>query len=176
MAVETVSVRSSRMRRWISIGLVAAAMGGLSVASFVTTPQVVRAAEEGDNNPALKAVGGLAVGFAYQTHVSIGMVGDSFSGKVYKKDQSHQLLQLSINLIDAVSGQMQELAETELTEDDKAVLEKMIEINRLMKEQAEGLQAFIKDGDEEGRDKYTEAREQTKALLDSISGGDKKEE
>ena len=71
---------------------------------------------------------------------------------------------------------MQELAETELTEDDKAVLEKMIEINRLMKEQAEGLQAFIKDGDEEGRDKYTEAREQTKTLLDSISGGDKKEE
>jgi CHASE3 domain sensor protein len=176
MAFVTLPVRSHRTRRWISIGLVVAAMGGMSVMSLVSTPQVVRAEEEAENNPALKAVGGLAVGFAYQTHVSIGMVGDAFAGKVYKKDQSRQLLQLSINLIDAVTVQMQELVETELTDEDKEVLEKMIEINRLMKEQAEGLQAFIKSGDEEGRDQYTEAREQTKTLLDSISGGGKKEE
>ena len=175
MSFPKMSAVSAMTRRLFTWSLLLATVGGVTLGTSVVAPTAVHAQEEGDN-PALKTVGGLSVAFAYQTHVGIGMVGDAFQAKVYKKDQAVQLLQLSINLIDAVNPQLEELAETELTDDDKAVLNKMIKINGLMKDQAEGLQAFIKRGDEDGRDKYTEAREQTKTLLDSISGGEKKEE
>jgi len=175
MSFPKILVAPSMARRLLTWSLLLATVGGVVVGTEMVAPVTVQAQEEG-NNPALKTVGGLSVAFAYQTHVSIGMVGDAFQAKVYKKDQALQLLQLSINLIGAVNPQLEELAETELTDEDKDVLEKMIKINGLMKDQAEGLQAFIKRGDEDGRDKYTAAREKAKELLDSISGGEKKEE
>lgn len=175
MTFSKIPAMRSVARRLFTWSLLLALAGGVVSGATLVGPTVVQAAEDGDN-PALKTVGGLSVAFAYQTHVNIGMVGDAFQGKVYKKDQAVQLLQLSINLIEAVNPQLEELSETELTDEDRDVLEKMIKINGLMKDQAEGLQAFIKRGDEDGRTKYSEAREKTKELLDSISGGEKKEE
>jgi len=175
MSFPKISAKRSVAQCLFTWSLLLALAGGVVTGSTWFGPTVAQAEEEGDN-PALKTVGGLSVAFAYQTHVNIGMVGDAFQGKVYKKDQAVQLLQLSINLIEAVNPQLEELSETELTDEDRDVLEKMIKINGLMKDQAEGLQAFIKRGDEDGRTKYSEAREKTKELLDSISGGEKKEE
>ena len=175
MSFPKISAKRSVAQCLFTWSLLLALAGGVVTGSAWFGPTVAQAEEEGDN-PALKTVGGLSVAFAYQTHVNIGMVGDAFQGKVYKKDQAVQLLQLSINLIEAVNPQLEELSETELTDEDRDVLEKMIKINGLMKDQAEGLQAFIKRGDEDGRTKYSEAREKTKELLDSISGGEKKEE
>src|SRR5689334_2611661 len=71
-----------------------------------------------DANATLQAVGGLGVGHIQSSLGLIGVTADAFAKDVYSPKQVEDLMNGTINGIEAVKKLLRRLQETDLTDDD----------------------------------------------------------
>lgn len=146
--------------------------------SFVPTMQPVRAAEEeGDTDQAvLRALGASSAGFMFQTQLSVGLVADAHANKVYDKKTCSQLLQISLNLLGAITSELDKLMESDLEETEKAGIESLKNIAEALNKETSELQDFVESGEESHKEQYLEHRKEAQKLLDALGKGEEKDD
>jgi len=97
-----------------------------------------------DANATLQAVGGLGVGHIQSSLGLIGVTADAFAKDVYTAKQVEDLMNGTINGIEAVKKLLRRLQETDLSDDDEEYIDRMINVYNALQKEAKALIAFAK--------------------------------
>jgi hypothetical protein len=172
------------VRPWLPL-IVLTAVIAVALAPL-SSPVVARAAakdeeEEKDEDAkkgsaTLGAVGGLSVITANSTFLLIGVTADAFAKDAYTPDQVRGIMKPIIKQLDAVSNLLRKVQEEGLSEQDDDYIDQIVELYRLLQDEARGLDKFvIKRGDSELKG-FDKARKAALKALNKLSGEDKDEE
>jgi len=136
------------MKRTMGLG---AALLGLAL--FVSAP--VRAA---DDDAKMTAIGGLSASFLVQTYLNIGLLADASVKKDADMEQQEGVLTTVQELLNKTEKQLDELMNTEMSDDDKVTLKKIKSCYALLDEQISALHTFWKDKSDENGKAFDQAR------------------
>ena len=92
----------------------------------IPAPLAVAADSEERGNAALQAVGGLGVGHIQSTLGLIGVTADAFARDIYDAKKVEELMNGTINGIEAVKKLLRNLADTNLSDDDEEFINRMV--------------------------------------------------
>jgi cob(I)alamin adenosyltransferase len=152
----------------------------------LASPVVARAAAKDDEDEkdddakkgaaTLGAVGGLSVISANSTILLIGVTADAFAKDVYKPEQVRAIMKPIIKQLDAVSNLLRKVQEAGLSEQDDDYVDQIIEMYRLLQDEARALDKFvIKKGESEAK-AFEKARQAAVKALGKLTGEDKDED
>lgn len=99
---------------------------------------------DADANATLQAVGGLGVGHIQSSLGLIGVTADAFAKEVYTAKQVEDLMNGTINGIEAVKKLLRRLQETDLTDDDEEYIDRMINVYNALQKEAKALVTYAK--------------------------------
>jgi cob(I)alamin adenosyltransferase len=124
----------------------------------------------------LGAVGGLSVITANSTFLLIGVTADAFAKDAYKPDQVRGIMKPIIKQLDAVSNLLRKVQEEGLSEQDDDYIDQIVELYRLLQDEARALDKFvIKKGESEAK-AFEKARKAALKALGKLTGEDKDDE
>lgn len=116
-------------------------------------------AEEGDNeSPALRAIGGLAVGHVQSTLGYIGVTADAFAKDVYKPAQVEELMSGVVGALEEAKKLLRKLQETELTDEDEAFIDGLVGVYNGLQVEAKALIKYVKSKKPEDAEAFEKAR------------------
>jgi hypothetical protein len=97
-----------------------------------------------DANATLQAVGGLGVGHIQSSLGLIGVTADAYAKEVYTVKQVEDLMNGTINGIEAVKKLLRRLQEAGLSDDDVEYIDRMITVYNALQKEAKALVTFAK--------------------------------
>jgi hypothetical protein len=153
-----------------AVGLLAFGLSHGIVRSQDNNSQAVQ-----DANAPLQAVGGLGVGHIQSSLGLIGVTADAFAKDVYSAKQVEGLMNGTINGIEAVKKLLRRLQETDLSDDDKEYIDRMISVYNALQREAKALITFAKSRKPADADVFDAARKAAVAKLGQLTEGDKVE-
>jgi len=126
-----------------------------------------------DANATLQAVGGLGVGHIQSSLGMIGVTADAFAKDVYTPKQVEDLMNGTINGIEAVKKLLRRLQETQLSDDDEEYIDRMINVYNALQKEAKSLVVFTKSKKPADAEIFDAARKSAVAKLGQLTEGDK---
>lgn len=126
-----------------------------------------------DANATLQAVGGLGVGHIQSTLGLIGVTADAYAKDVYTPKQVEDLMNGTVNGIEAVKKLLRRLQETDLGEDDREYIDRMISVYNGLQREAKALVVFAKSRKPSDAELFDAARKAAVAKLGQLTEGDK---
>lgn len=133
-------------------------------AASTTTP--ARAA----NDPWLTAIGVLSGQNIYTTYAYIGAIADGYGNKSYTAEQVQQLMKDVATMAGVTREHLQQVRDTNIVDQDRAVIDEVITIITLLTEEANALSRYAKSGADADLQTYdkarTEAWPKVKKMLD----------
>jgi hypothetical protein len=111
-----------------------------------TTPAAP--AEPGAEPPVderLYLIGAMGATQVYLSYAYIGAIGDGYVNKSYDAPKVQELMGEVSGMSQHLVQQLEKVNEGDLTNEDRAAITQMIDINRLLKKEADALVAFSKD-------------------------------
>jgi hypothetical protein len=145
-------------------------------ASLLSRPIAAAASDEDDANATLQAVGGLGVGHIQSSLGLIGVTADAFAKDVYSEKQVEDLMNGTINGIEAVKKLLRRLQETDLSDDDEEYIDRMINVYNALQREAKALITYSKSKKPADAEVFDAARKAAVAKLEQLTDGDKKSE
>lgn len=122
-----------------------------------------------DANAKLQAVGGLGVGHIQSTLGLIGVTADAFAKEVYTAKQVEDLMNGTINGIDAVKKLLRRLQETDLSDDDEEYIDRMINVYNALQKEAKALVVFAKSKNPADAELFDAARKSAVTKLGQLT-------
>ena len=149
-----------------------------SLLAFGVTFGIVRSQDANsqavnDANAILQAVGGLGVGHIQSSLGLIGVTADAFAKDVYTAKQVEDLMNGTINGIEAVRKLLRRLQEADLTDDDKEYIDRMISAFNALQREAKALTAFAKSKKPADAESFDSARKAAVLKLGQLTDGGK---
>lgn len=126
-----------------------------------------------DANATLQAVGGLGVGHIQSSLGMIGVTADAFAKDVYTPKQVEDLMNGTINGIEAVKKLLRRLQETNLSDDDEEYIDRMINVYNALQKEAKSLVVFTKSKKPADAEIFDAARKAAVTKLGQLTEGDK---
>lgn len=126
-----------------------------------------------DANAVLQTIGGLGVGHIQSSLGLIGVTADAFAKDVYTPKQVEDLMNGTINGIDAVKKLLRRIQETDLSDDDKEYIDRMINVYNALQREAKALVAFSKSKKPSDADIFDAARKAAVTKLGQLTDGSK---
>ncbi|MBS0206699.1 MAG: hypothetical protein JSS49_27800 [Planctomycetes bacterium] len=126
-----------------------------------------------DANATLQAVGGLGVGHIQSTLGLIGVTADAYAKDVYTPKQVEDLMNGTVNGIEAVKKLLRRLQETDLGDDDREYIDRMISVYNGLQKEAKALIAFAKSRKPADAELFDAARKSAVTKLGQLTDGDK---
>jgi hypothetical protein len=143
---------------------------GMCVAAVVLVAAVApasAAAQGGKETPAeqerqhlLQTVGLLAASQIYQGYLNVGLVADGKATGSYTEKDAREIISSVVALMEACDKNMEKVAKMELTKNDRESLNKLRQLNQLVRQQAGELQEFWKSGKKENSENYEKLRKE----------------
>lgn len=124
-----------------------------------------------DANAKLQAVGGLGVGHIQSSLGLIGVTADAFAKDVYSAKQVEDLMNGTINGIEAVKKLLRRLQETDLSDDDKEYIDRMLAVFNTLQREAKSLITFAKSKKPADAELFESARKSAVAKLGQLTDG-----
>jgi len=106
----------------------------------------------------LVCIGALAGAHIYTTYGYVGGVADAYAHDIYKAEKVQDLMKEVVGLADVSVKQLKAVRNGNIVESDKKVIDDVIEVYGLLKEEAQALSDYTKSKDKEDLDKYEKAR------------------
>ena len=126
-----------------------------------------------DANATLQAVGGLGVGHIQSSLGLIGVTADAYAKEVYTAKQVEDLMNGTINGIEAVKKLLRRLQETDLSDDDKEYIDRMVSVYNALQREAKALVAFAKSKKPADAELFDAARKSAVSKLGQLTEGSK---
>jgi hypothetical protein len=114
--------------------------------------------EESKTDDRLVCIGALAGAHVYTTYGYVGTVADAYAHEVYKADKVQDLMKEVVGLADVSVKQLAAVRKGSIVESDKKVIDDVIEVYGLLKEEAQALSDYTKSKDQDDLKKYEKAR------------------
>jgi hypothetical protein len=114
--------------------------------------------EESKTDDRLVCIGALAGAHIYTTYGYVGTVADAYAHEVYKADKVQDLMKEVVGLADVSVKQLKAVRNGSIVESDKKVIDDVIEVYGLLKEEAQALSDYTKSKDQDELKKYEKAR------------------
>jgi hypothetical protein len=114
--------------------------------------------EESKTDDRLVCIGALAGAHIYTTYGYVGTVADAYAHEVYKADKVQELMKEVVGLADVSVKQLKAVRNGSIVESDKKVIDDVIEVYGLLKEEAQALSDYSKSKDQDDLKKYEKAR------------------
>ena len=114
--------------------------------------------EESKTDDRLVCIGALAGAHIYTTYGYVGTVADAYAHDVYKGDKVQELMKEVVGLADVSVKQLKAVRNGSIVESDKKVIDDVIEVYGLLKEEAQALSDYTKSKDQDDLKKYEKAR------------------
>jgi hypothetical protein len=140
------------------------------VATDTPPPAPVTTESEARSNAALQAVGGLGVGHIQSTLGLIGVTADAFARDIYDAKKVEELMNGTINGIEAVKKQLRNLGDTNLSDDDEEFINRMIGVYIALEREAKALTVFAKSKKTADAANFAKARKAAVTKLDQLTG------
>jgi hypothetical protein len=121
-------------------------------------PATVEPARPADD-PWLLAIGVLSGQNIYVTYAYIGSVADGYSKRAYTPEQVQSLMKEVIGLTDVAIEHLEKVEATKIIDSDRKAIERVVEIMRLLKQEAEALAAFTRTESDADLQAYETARQ-----------------
>ena len=135
----------SRVRVLGALAICAAIIaGGFSLRAVHSQDKKPNSVEVENANAVLQAVGGLGVGHIQSTLGFIGVTADAFAKDVYSVRQVEDLMNGTINGIEHVKKLLRRLQDSDLTDDDKEYIDRMVAVDNALQREAKALVTFAK--------------------------------
>jgi hypothetical protein len=152
-----------------------ALMGAVAISGCAGTqsggakaPDSAESSVETERDVYRRAFGGLAAGYLFQTHLSIGTTADLFGKKVYAADEVDALMDTTIGMGKSVAQMLGEVGKLQLGPGDRKTVDEMLEVNRLLAQQAGALKTFVRQQTRENAARFAEHRESTWVRLQAL--------
>jgi hypothetical protein len=110
------------------------------------------------DDPWLLAIGVLSGQNIYVTYAYIGSVADGYTKHAYTPEQVQSLMKEVIGLTDVAIDHLEKVAVTKIVDADRKAIERVVEIMRLLKQEAEALAAFTRTESDADLQAYEAAR------------------
>ncbi len=120
-------------------------------------PATVEPARPADD-PWLLAIGVLSGQNIYVTYAYIGSVADGYSKRAYTPEQVQSLMKEVIGLTDVAIEHLEKVEATKIIDPDRKAIERVVEIMRLLKQEAEALSTFTRTESDADLQAYEAAR------------------
>ena len=114
--------------------------------------------EESKTDDRLVCIGALAGAHIYTTYGYVGTVADAYANDVYKADKVQDLMKEVVGLADVSIKQLKPVRDGKIVETDKKVIDDVVEVYGLLKEEAQALSDYTKSKDQDDLKKYEKAR------------------
>ncbi len=131
----------------------------------------VISAETDEANVVLQAVGGLGVGHIQSTLGLIGVTADAFAKEVYSPKQVEDLMNGTINGIEAVKKLLRKLQDTPLSDDDEEYIDRMVTVYNALQREAKALTVFAKSKKARDAEVFEKARQSAVMKLNQLTDG-----
>jgi hypothetical protein len=125
-----------------------------------------------DNSALLETIGTMGASHLYQTYLNVGLLADGRAEGIYDTATAQQVLGTLLGLVDAVDKQLDQLAKSNLSREDKQALEQITKQSALLRQMAAALEAFWKSNKKEDGAKYEKLRQQSWAGVQKLLGLD----
>lgn len=167
------------VRPWLSL-VVLTAVFAVALAPVATTA-AAKDDEEKDTDAkkesaTLGAVGGLSVISANSTFLLIGVTADAFAKDVYTPEQVRGIMKPIIKQLDAVSTLLRKVQEEGLSEQDDDYIDQIVELYRLLQNEARALDKFVIKKGEADAKSFEKARKAALKALGKLTGEDNDED
>ncbi|MBX3444657.1 MAG: hypothetical protein KF774_19820 [Planctomyces sp.] len=134
-------------------------------------PDEEAATEEGEAvDERLYLIGAMGATQVYLTYAYVGAVGDGFVKETYDAAKVGELMGEVTGMTANLVTQLQKVRDGDLTEEDRKALDQMIEINSLLKRQAESLSAFSQAPSAETAQAFEDVRTQVWPKIADLLG------
>jgi hypothetical protein len=118
----------------------------------------------------LYLIGAMGATQVYLTYAYVGAVGDGFVNKTYDAPKVQELMGEVAGMTDHLIKQLRKVRGGELTDDDRKAIDEMIDINVMLKKQAEALSAFSQDASDENAKSFEEVRTEVWPRISNLLG------
>ena len=125
-------------------------------------------AESTERTTYRQAIGGLAAGYLYQTHLFVGSAADLLAKGAYKPQDVLVLMDTTMGMGQNVNEILEKVRELELGTADAGVVDDMLETNRLLIEEAEALKTFARQMNAENARAFDQRRQVTWRRLSKL--------
>lgn len=139
-----------------------------------SVPVETPAEGEDEGNPALQAVGGLGIGHIQSTLGLIGVTADAFAKETYDTKKVEDLMNGTVNGIEAVKKLLRKLQDTTLSDDDEEFIDRMIGTYNALQREAKALSAFAKSRKPADAEAFEKARQAAVARLEQLTPEEEK--
>jgi hypothetical protein len=139
--------------------------------AVLATCSTARAQEpaEAELDDRLVCIGALAASHVYTTYGYVGGVADGYASETYDGEKVRDLMREVVNLGDTNVRLLKKVREGNIVEGDKRVVDEIIAVYGLLKQEAESLAAYAQSDDQADLDAFEAARKaawpKIKALL-----------
>ncbi len=127
-------------------------------------------AEEPKNDDRLVCIGALSGAHVYTTYGYVGTVADAYAHDVYKADKVQELMKEVVGLSDVSIKQLKAVRNGNLVESDKKVIDDVVEVYTLLKEEAQALSDYTKSKDKDDLQKFEKARTSAWPKIKTVLG------
>jgi hypothetical protein len=159
---------SNRLVRRLCWSLLCCAIIGIGL--FTGSVRSQDAATEAANAP-LQAVGGLGVGHIQSSLGLIGVTADAFAKDVYTARQVEDLMNGTINGIEAVKKLLRKLQDAKLTDDDEEYIDRMVTVFNALQREAKALITYAKSRKPADAEVFDAARKSALTKLNQLTEG-----
>ena len=122
-------------------------------------------------NAPLQAVGGLGVGHIQSSLGLIGVTADAFAKDVYSAKQVEDLMNGTINGIEAVKKLLRKLQDGNLSDDDEEYIDRMVTVFNALQREAKALIVYAKSKKPADAVLFDAARKAALAKLHQLTEG-----
>lgn len=155
---------------WVLKEDVVAAAPAPATPSKTTPPDAPPATGEPPVDERLYLIGAMGATQVYLTYAYVGAVGDGFVNKTYDSAKVQELMGEVTGMTDHLIKQLQRVRDSELTVEDRAALDQMIDINQLLKKQSEALAAYSRDSSQENARAFDDVRVEVWPKISALLG------
>jgi hypothetical protein len=107
----------------------------------------------------LVCIGALSGAHIYTTYGYVGGTADLYAAQSYTAERVQELMKEVVGLSDVCIKELEKVKDSEgVTEEDKATIDKVIEVYQLLKQEATALSDYSKSQDKDDLDKLESAR------------------
>jgi hypothetical protein len=118
----------------------------------------------------LETLGALTSAHCYQTYLNIGFIADAKAKGTYSERDAYKVLDSVLAVLNSVDRKLARLDKVELDKEDRASLDRMLQLSGLLRRQAKELQTFWDTGRDEDAAQYEKVRKDSWAALSSLMG------
>jgi hypothetical protein len=114
--------------------------------------------EEAKTDDRLVCIGALAGSHVYTTYGYVGTVADAYAHDIYKAEKVQELMKEVAGLAEVSIKQLKTVRNGDIVESDKKVIDDVIEVYSLLRDEANALSAYTKSKNQEDLKKFESTR------------------